>query len=57
MVSTLSRDCREWPVGATNAEGRKVKSGRAYSARIDGVVVAEDNNMCMKVRAITGALQ
>ena len=87
VVSTLGRDCREWPEGATNAEivtlveehsrpgvvviftdgsvKREVKSGWAYSARVDGRIVAEDSgaftrttsSMCMEVRAITEALQ
>ena len=87
VVSNLGRDCREWPVGATNAEiltlveehgrpdavviftdgsvKRGVRSGWAYSARVEGVVVAEDSgafaqttsSMCMEVRAITEALE
>ena len=86
VVSTLGRDCREWPAGATNAEiltlveeyskpgtvvvftdgsvRRGVKSGWAYSARENGVVVAEGSgafaqttsSMCMEVRAISEAI-
>ena len=86
VVSTLGRDCREWPAGATNAEiltlveeyskpgtvvvftdgsvRRGVKSGWAYSARQNGVVVAEGSgafaqttsSMCMEVRAISEAI-
>ena len=86
-MSTLGRDCREWPERATNAEiltlveenirlgvvviitdgsvKRGVKSGWAYSARVDCRVVAEDSgaftqttsSMCMEVRSITEALQ
>ena len=87
VVSTLGRECREWPTGATNAEIltlveehsrpgvvvvftdgsvlRGVKSGWGFSARVDGVIVAEDSgafaqttsSMCMEVRAITEALE
>jgi ribonuclease HI len=87
VVSTLGRECREWPTGATNAEIltlvdehsrpgvvvvftdgsvlRGIKSGWGFSARVDGVIVAEDSgafaqttsSMCMEVRAITEALE
>ena len=87
VVSNLGRDCREWPVEATNAEiltlvekhgrldavviftdgpvKRGAKSGWAYSARVEGVVVAEDSDtiaqttssICMEVRVITKALE
>ena len=82
-MSTLGRDCREWPAGATISEiltlveeyskpgtvvvftdgsvRRGVKSDWAYSARQNGVVVAEGSgafaqttaSMCMEVRAIS----
>ena len=87
VVSTLGRECREWPTGATNTEIltlveehskpgvvvvftdgsvlRGVKSGWDFSARGDGVIVAEDSDafaqttssMCMEVRATTEALE
>ena len=78
-VWRLSRDCREWPEGATNEAYSRpgivvvftngsvrtgVKSGGAYSARQNGVVVAKGSGafaqtasiMGLEVRAISEAI-
>ena len=81
VKATLGRECREWPLGATNAEvetlieehsehgdaviftdgsvNRGIKSGWAFSVRVDAVVVKEQNgatvlttsSMCMEIKA------
>ena len=86
VTATLGRECRDWPLGATNAEietlieeysehgdaviftdgsvNRGVKSGWAFSVRVEGEVVKEQSgatalttsSMAMEIKAITEAL-